>query len=321
MNLSVAKLIDSVSFGSPQSYKNMTVIPLFHNNGDKLIYRTLSESIKAKEVEITEVSESGHVPELKVINHSDNLVLIIDGEQFIGAKQNRVINATVLLEKKTTTIINVACVEQGRWNYSKNKHFADSDNLMNYEIRAKRMASVNMSLKVSNKFRADQSEVWEDVAAFSRKAKVVSNTMAMDDVYDKNEKEFGDYQKEFKTVENQKGMIIIINGEIAGIEYLSNAESFSNVAEKLIKSYSSTAHFDNKEYKEVDYVNQSKEFLNYIRYGYENMYKSVGLGEDYRYESKEGFASALVHESEVVHFVGVRLPNEKEFSKTQRIII
>ena len=108
MNPSVANLIDSITFGEQQTYRNMSIIPLFHNNGDKLTYKMLSDSVKNKVVEITEISDSGHVPELKVINHSENRVLIVDGEQFIGAKQNRVINATVLLEAKSTTIINVA---------------------------------------------------------------------------------------------------------------------------------------------------------------------------------------------------------------------
>ena len=320
MNPSVANLIDSITFGEQQTYRNMSIIPLFHNNGDKLTYKMLSDSVKNKVVEITEISDSGHVPELKVINHSENRVLIVDGEQFIGAKQNRVINATVLLEAKSTTIINVACVEQGRWNYSKNRNFEDSEHLMNYEIRSQRMASVSENLKMSKRFHADQSEVWENVASFSRKAEVHSPTMAMEDVYTNKMNIINDYKNEFKLAENQKGMVIFINGEIAGIEYLSSADGFASISEKLINSYSSTAIFDNKDFKAVDLTDKCKDFLNYIKYGYEGQYKSVGLGEDIRYESQAGYASALVHESEVVHFVAVKLSNERDIVKPQRFI-
>ena len=42
---------------------------------------------------ITEVSESGSVPALRFVNDCDCPVLLLDGEELVGAKQNRVINS------------------------------------------------------------------------------------------------------------------------------------------------------------------------------------------------------------------------------------
>ena len=61
-------------------------------------------------------SESGSVPELVVENPLAERVLLYDGEELVGAKQNRILNVSVLVEAKSTLTIPVSCVEQGRWS-------------------------------------------------------------------------------------------------------------------------------------------------------------------------------------------------------------
>ena len=64
---------------------------------------------------VTEVSDGGRVPELQVVNDSPRYVLIVDGEELVGAKQNRIVNLTILVPPKTSLTIPVSCVEAGRW--------------------------------------------------------------------------------------------------------------------------------------------------------------------------------------------------------------
>ena len=63
---------------------------------------------------MTEVGEGGTVPELKVINKSPRMILILDDEELVGAKQNRIVNTTMLVQGNSIIIIPVSCVEQGR---------------------------------------------------------------------------------------------------------------------------------------------------------------------------------------------------------------
>ena len=46
-----------------------------------------------------------------------NSLLMLDGEELVGAKKNRVLNVTVLIAAQSDTVIPVSCVEQGRWSY------------------------------------------------------------------------------------------------------------------------------------------------------------------------------------------------------------
>ena len=63
-----------------------------------------------------EVDEAGTVPELVVENPLAERVLLYDGEELVGAKQNRILNVSVLVEAKSKLRIPVSCVEQGRWS-------------------------------------------------------------------------------------------------------------------------------------------------------------------------------------------------------------
>ena len=63
-------------------------------------------------LEITELDDSWAVPELRVKNHTEIPVLILDGSELKGAKQNRIeVNISILLKKNFEIIIPVICVE------------------------------------------------------------------------------------------------------------------------------------------------------------------------------------------------------------------
>jgi len=106
-------------------FNNMGVIPLFTSINESPQYLTLKEALEKRLLTITEVSQSGSVPELKVVNKAKIPVLLLDGEELAGAKQNRVLNTTILLKENSETIIPVSCTEQGRWAYA-TAAFADN---------------------------------------------------------------------------------------------------------------------------------------------------------------------------------------------------
>ena len=62
-------------------------------------------------LQVTEVDESGSVPELLATNTGDEMVLLLDGEELVGAKQNRILNITLLAPAMQDTVIPVSCVE------------------------------------------------------------------------------------------------------------------------------------------------------------------------------------------------------------------
>ena len=103
--------------GQPLMHANLTLVPLAGGEGHGPDYLLAAEAVGAGLLTVTETSEAGSVPELLATSTADRPVLLLDGEELVGAKQNRILNTTVLLPPKSKIRIPVSCVEQGRWRH------------------------------------------------------------------------------------------------------------------------------------------------------------------------------------------------------------
>src|SRR5262245_4041299 len=101
MDALIRDYLSSLILGDPQQFKNMTAAPLFTplNHGPE--YLTLQEAMEKGLLSVEEVSSAGSVPQLKAVNRADSPVLLLDGEETVGAKQNRVLNTSILLVEKS----------------------------------------------------------------------------------------------------------------------------------------------------------------------------------------------------------------------------
>ena len=142
----IGDYLSSIELGDMQQHKNMAVFPLFTSLNHGPEYLTLKEALALGVLTITEISEGGSVPNLKAINKGDLPIFLLDGEELAGAKQNRVLNTTILLKEHSETIIPVSCTEQGRWSY-RSSEFADSDVIMAQKLRYKNIQSVAFNLR------------------------------------------------------------------------------------------------------------------------------------------------------------------------------
>lgn len=152
MDQIIINFLSKLELGELQIFKNMAIIPLFSSMNHTPQYLSLGEAMGKGLLTVTEVSQAGAVPELKVGNKADLPVLLLDGEELAGAKQNRVLNTTILLMENSETIIPVSCTEHGRWDYA-TPAFAESGNIMSHRIRAKKASSVHQTLKEGMSYR------------------------------------------------------------------------------------------------------------------------------------------------------------------------
>src|SRR5262245_43265918 len=111
----IANMLGNILAAEPLRHGALTVVPLLGPMLAEPDWLTLTEA--GDLVQVTEVDEAGSVPTLKVVNMTDQPLFLIDGEELVGAKQNRILNTTVLVAARAETTIPVSCVEQGRWGY------------------------------------------------------------------------------------------------------------------------------------------------------------------------------------------------------------
>src|SRR6266446_4168869 len=94
---SVQETLESIRIDRPSTFRNLTLFPVIGRNGTTPDYVTLDEALAQKTARVTEVSEGGSVPELRFANDAESSVFLLYGEELIGAKQNRVLNVSILV--------------------------------------------------------------------------------------------------------------------------------------------------------------------------------------------------------------------------------
>ena len=114
-------LFASFQLGELRTHKGIGLWPVFAEIHPKPCYITLVEALALDGFKITEVSEGGSVPSLRVINETPQHVLLFDGEELKGAKQNRILNTTILMAAGSALDVPVSCTERGRWSYESNE--------------------------------------------------------------------------------------------------------------------------------------------------------------------------------------------------------
>ena len=317
----IKEYLKSIEIGEVNTYKNMTTVEIKGMNFPEIKYITLKEAMNKDLVEITEVNESGSVPTLNVLNKGDLPILLFDGEELKGAKQNRVLNTTVLIPEHTEQEIPVSCVEQGRWDYA-SPQFQESGTVASSKVRMAKNVSVSASLKENDSYRSNQGEVWDKVEELCFCSDVQSPTSAMNDVFEAKSDDISDYIKEFP-FSNQNGILIFINNELKGMEFLSTEANYENYHEKIIKSYSIDALIDipkenvqenniqKKNIQDIDFVKESKEFIDEIATIKIVEKPSVGYGYDCRFVNENIAGAILVHENSIIHGAFFKKINEE----------
>ena len=300
MNPIIQKYLDSLELGKMQVFKNIAIVPLKTSLKSSVEYLTLSEALEQQLLTITELDKSGSVPELKVSNTALQYVLLLDGEELMGAKQNRVLNTTILLKPQSETIIPVSCTERGRWSY-RSPVFSESGHMMKASSKYRKMLSVHNSLLAKKRYFSDQRQVWDEIDQLSKKVGVHSNTDAMRDIYESKSDELTEYEKVLESVPQEQGLLVMINGEVVGLDILSYVSAYQKLRSKLLRSYIMDAILQPVEENIKVSLDKAQSFLAAIKTCSEQPYPSVGYGDDHRFDNKEISGFTLVANDQVIH--------------------
>jgi len=192
----IAEALSSVTLGAPAQFRNVTVIPLLAPEERAPGYVLLDDALARKLAHVTEVSESGSVPEFLFVNDAEERVLLIDGEELVGARQNRILNVSILVGGRQQVVIPVSCVEQGRWHY-RSRHFESAERALFARARAKKTQHVSASMRQSGSRYANQAEIRSDISHKAASHHVRSDTEVMSDIYEQRHKCMEDYVAAF----------------------------------------------------------------------------------------------------------------------------
>jgi ARG and Rhodanese-Phosphatase-superfamily-associated Protein domain len=276
MTTAIADRIKTLQPDHAQGENGLRLVPILGSSHEEPAYRLLEDEI-LDSVVVTEINESGSVPELRVTNALDERVLLIDGQELIGAKQNRILNTDVLVSAKKSLNLPVSCVEQGRWGYGTSLRpptppppGASADELAAYIVddeaywerveqerrqskkrqrqfmagksasfstRRRKSARVHAALKRENVHDADQGQVWDEVQEELQSAGVHSPTGSLNDLYAARERELIDFRSNLSLPDEAVGLAVFYGGSFQGLDLFDRHTTLKYFWDSLVDSY------------------------------------------------------------------------------------
>ena len=189
--------------GEPVDHRGIVLAPLFPLRDPVARYATLDDAL-TRGLEITEVGQDGAVPELAVSNPLDEAVLLFDGEEVAGAKQNRILDVSVLVAPRSKVVVPVSCVERGRWR-AVSRTFSSAGHVAHTELRRTKARALGAAPHASG---AAQGAVWDSVDSRLDALGVDSATRAHSDAFRAHRRRLDDLATAFAAVPGQCGAVL-----------------------------------------------------------------------------------------------------------------
>jgi len=301
-----------IEIGQSARLRNLTLFPLVRKRipVQHPDYLLLDDGIAQGKVRVTELNAGGSVPELRLENSADLPVLLVDGEELVGAKQNRVLNLTILAPPKHTTVIPVSCVEAGRWSRA-GSDLRTADHVMYSGLRAKRVLHVTQSMRLRGSHLSNQEEVWGDIAGKAERLHAKSPTGAMFAMYESHANSIEEFIRAFSWTERQCGVAFAISGRLLGLDMFDHAETMRRFFQKLIRSYALDTLDSAPGPSEAMCPELLIGFLDQIATAQNFSNNALGLGKDVRFNGPRISGAALWAQDRYIHICAFTSESEK----------
>jgi hypothetical protein len=305
----IETIIENVKITQKTTYRNLTMFALRGGVVESRGYLTLVEALERDLATVREVSAEGRVPELLFDNLAEVPVLIVDGEELVGAKQNRTANLTILAPPRSKIVIPVSCVEAGRWRresddlrVSKRVHFVRG--------RAAKMESVSYSIGHGGSRRSDQSRVWSDIAETAQDMGATSPTRAMAAIFDRHQSSIEDFVEAFGPTHRQTGALFSIGGKSFSLDLFDHPKTLRLMLPKLVRSNAVDAIGDRAGPGRAPRRRAAAAFLNAVGGVEHRVFAAVGMGSDIRAAGDGLVAGGLIHDERLIHLAAFAIFEE-----------
>ena len=206
---------------NPQQKDNIVVFFLSSDEKKNDNYLSFPQALDQKLVDVSEVNEKGFLNKLKVTNRSNQILLILGGEQIIGYKirQHRIVASTTLIPANATVLMNVHCGEQYRWSAQLNDNMEASE-----------------TLYFSRGNLGKQFKIWDEIKNISNQLGVKTFTFSVEEVYKKRKSNIQEIENFFEPNAHDVGLAICVNNHLKSLDVFSSNLMLKIYLKKIIKS-------------------------------------------------------------------------------------
>ena len=226
-------LLGKVHPGNPILMGEISIVPLIGDCAGPAA-DLLEEALEAGTAIVEEVGEAGVVQQVKVSYTGPGVLLLVDGEEIVGAKQNRVLNASFLVPAGPPVIIPVSCVEQGRWRYTSDK-FSSSGRTLSSRARSEKLRRVHHSVITSHTYDADQGAVWSDVDGILERTHTCSSSRAYSDAAEARAGSIEVQLDQLTPATDQQGLAVVHGGKVLSMDLFGSPDLYQRAWRKVAR--------------------------------------------------------------------------------------
>ena len=230
-------LAAEITVAQPTVVGSLAVFPLIADRSPSVRYVSFAEAVQRGAV-VKELGGGASVNDLVVHNPLDLPVLLYEGEEVLGAQQNRTFDVSVLVAAASALQVPVSCVEAGRWDGRRHDEaFAPAPQTANPRLRRMKNTQARASVAAGLEARAEQGEVWREVAETAARLGVNAPTGAMHDVFERRRDQLDEIVSAVQMHCSQVGMLAAIGGRFVVLDHVSEVEAFAALHGPLVEGY------------------------------------------------------------------------------------
>lgn len=288
-----------IRIGEPAVCGALTVFPLF-GPAPALEYQAFAQAV-SHGVSVKELDSGASVNDLLVLNPTGSNVLLYEGEEVLGAQQNRTFDVSVLVAAGARLRVPVSCVEHGRWDSARGgESFAPAPQTAYPELRRQKNQQARVAAAQGLEARADQSEVWSEIAHKSARMAAHSPTDAMHDIYEARRDRIAEIREEIPLHEGQSGALVCVGGQPTVIDYVSRPDVFAALHAPLVQGYALDALELPLTLAAPVEPGTAEAFLDAALGARVTQHDGIGLGRDIRFTDTRVGGAGLVAGNELV---------------------
>ncbi len=293
--------MENIKIGEPVFQRNLLLFPIYGGNGKGKDYenlKTIEEACKEGFGKFEEL-KNPDVSRIIFRNSGNYPVFAIDGEEVLGAFQNRVINTAFFSEPNTVIEVPVSCVEEGRWGGGRS--FIASGTALYPSLRAILLKTTNKNFSRYKTYRSEQSIVWENIRSSLNSLRVSSRTLSLHDAFKGYESQIEWYFENLDFGE-AKGLIAFAGSKFICMDLFISPFLFKKFMPKILRGYAFDALLLRENPTDLIKPEEAKRVIDKAFKSKMKKYPAVGKGFEFRGEG-EGIIVRGLKEEENKEFL------------------
>lgn len=262
-------------------------------------YRTLAQAVAGGEAIVTEAA-SAEVPTLQIVNKGGLPILVLDGEEVVGGRQNRVVNSSLLVPPRCAFPLPVSCVEQGRW-HQQAAAFAPGEAAFP-TLRAAKAQHVSVAYARSGAPSADQGAVWHEISELQAREATASGTRAMRDTYVQRGELLAEAERSLTPADGAVGVVAVAGGHAFCADVFEHPATLIAYWGRLVRSYAlEAASASLSSGSAGGAASAAQRLLERAVRADRTPFPSPGLGHDVRLAAPRVVGAGLIYGTAAVH--------------------